>query len=566
MKNCHIARGIVLSLALGASFFSVSPAFAKSTYVDANGHAILRTNDAGRHVTIAIKYNPELDRFESYFDGHLDSVVDAADWADPMIAKNNAAITQEKEDAASAVTSLSSSRSEADTKLNAAADALSDGSIVHYDGADQSSVTFAGTNGTTITHVKDGVMAVGSNDAMTAGQVQTAQAKLTQEVLDRKQAVTSEADARKQADDLLSQRIGTSDEMTSTVYISKDAPVSDNLLSLDSEVYREKQDIAAMKKTNQERLSEEALLRGEADQALSDRIGSLDGLPSTYLSLDGSVSDQLVILDRETQHLSNSYDDTKEKLESLADTEKRERMDADKALTDRIGTITNEDFTRFVSPDRSVSGNLVSLDQAVKENADAIERETELRKKEASDLSREISGSMDALHQTTSETGAVAAALAGLSYLPYEDNQRVNVGAAIGHYGSETAAAVGGQYWFNQDASVNLGASVGTHQNMVSGGVSIKLGQGGGEARALRRVKMQKAVALSQKALQDAKDKNQWLSAEAAYYGDKNRSLPRRFRMAKLIHYRLSLGDHVDPNLLEEYQDELSYIESHENS
>lgn len=566
MKNCHIARGIVLSLALGASFFSVSPAFAKSTYVDANGHAILRTNDAGRHVTIAIKYNPELDRFESYFDGHLDSVVDAADWADPMIAKNNAAITQEKEDAASAMTSLSSSRLEADTKLNAAADALSDGSIVHYDSADHSSVTFAGTNGTTITHVKDGVMAVGSTDAMTAGQIQTEQAKLTQEALNRKQAVSSEADARKQADDLLSQRIGTSDEMTSTVYISKDAPVSDNLLSLDSEVYREKQDIAAMKKANQERLSEEALLRGEADQALSDRIGSLDGLPSTYLSPDGSVSDQLVILDRETQHLSNSYDDTKEKLDSLADREKKERMDADKALTDRIGTITNEDFTRFVSPDRSVSGNLVSLDQSVKENADAIERETELRKKDVKDLSREISGSMDALHQTTSETGAAAAALAGLSYLPYEDNQRVNVGAAIGHYGSETAAAVGGQYWFNRDASVNLGASVGTHQNMVSGGVSIKLGQGGGEARALRRVKMQKAVALSQKALQDAKDKNQWLSAEAAYYGDKERTLPRRFRMAKLIHYRLSLGDHVDPNLLEEYQDELSYIESHENS
>lgn len=566
MKNCHIARGIVLSLALGALFFSVSPAFAKSTYVDANRHAILRTNDAGRHVTIAIKYNPELDRFESYFDGHLDSVVDAADWADPMIAKNNAAITQEKEDVASAITSLSSSRIEADTKLNAAADALSDGSIVHYDGADRSSITFAGTDGTIITHVKDGVMAVGSTDAMTAGQVQTEQVKLTQEVLDRKQAVTSEADARKQADDLLSQRIGTSDEMTSTVYISKNAPVSDNLRSLDSEVYREKQDIAAMKRANQERLSEEALLRGESDQAFSDRIGSLDWLPSTYLSPDGSVSDQLVILDRETQHLSNSYDDTKEKLDSLADTEKKERMDADKALTDRIGTITNEDFTRFVSPDRSVSGNLVSLDQAVKENADAIERETELRKKEASDLSREISGSMDALHQTTSETGAAAAALAGLSYLPYEDNQRLNVGASLGHYGSETAAAVGGQYWFNQDASVNLGASVGTHQNMVSGGVSIKLGQGGGEARALRRVKMQKAVALSQKALQDAKDKNQWLSAEAAYYGDKNRSLPRRFRMAKLIHYRLSLGDHVDPNLLEEYQDELSYIESHENS
>lgn len=566
MKNCYIARGIVLSLALGASFFSVSPAFAKSTYVDANGHAILRTNDAGRHVTIAIKYNPELDRFESYFDGHLDSVVDAADWADPMIAKNNASITKEKEDVASAITSLSSSRLEADTKLNAAADALSDGSIVHYDSADHSSVTFAGTNGTTITHVKDGVMAVGSTDAMTAGQVQTEQEKLTQEVLDRKQAVTSEAEARKQADDLLSQRIGTSDEMTSTVYISKDAPVSDNLRSLDSEVYREKQDIAAMKKANQERLSEEALLRGNADQALSDRIGSLDGLPSTYLSPDGSVSDQLVILDRETQHLSNSYDDTKNKLDSIADREKQERMDADKALTDRIGTITNEDFTRFVSPDRSVSGNLVSLDQRVKENADAIERETELRKKDVNDLSREISGSMDALHQTTSETGAAAAALAGLSYLPYEDNQRVNVGAAIGHYGSETAAAVGGQYWFNQDASVNLGASVGTHQNMVSGGVSIKLGQGGGEARALRRVKMQKAVALSQKALQDAKDKNQWLSAEAAYYGDKERSLPRRFRMAKLIHYRLSLGDHVDPNLLEEYQDELSYIESHENS
>ncbi len=164
------------------------------------------------------------------------------------------------------------------------------------------------------------------------------------------------------------------------------------------------------------------------------------------------------------------------------------------------------------------------------------------------------------------ETGAAAAALAGLSYLPYEDNQRVNVGASIGHYGGETAAAVGGQYWF-QSGCIRESRRFGW-QSSEHGLWWCFYQTRAGRRRSPRFAPYENAKGggAFQKALQDAKDKNQWLSAEAAYYGDKDRTLPRRFRMAKLIHYRLSLGDHVDPNLLEEYQDELSYIESHENS
>ena len=42
-------------------------------------------------------------------------------------------------------------------------------------------------------------MAVGSTDAVTAGQVLTEQAKLDQEISDRKQALSSESDRRKRS-------------------------------------------------------------------------------------------------------------------------------------------------------------------------------------------------------------------------------------------------------------------------------------------------------------------------------------------------------------------------------
>lgn len=83
------------------------------------------------------------------------------------------------------------------------------------------------------------------------------------------------------------------------------------------------------------------------------------------------------------------------------------------------------------------------------------------------------------LEGKVNKVGANAAAMANLHPMEFDPDSKWNIAAAIGNYGSETAAALGAFYRPNDDVMVNLSTAFGTGENMVGGGVSVRLGKGG---------------------------------------------------------------------------------------
>ena len=80
------------------------------------------------------------------------------------------------------------------------------------------------------------------------------------------------------------------------------------------------------------------------------------------------------------------------------------------------------------------------------------------------------------------KVGANAAALANLNPLEFDKDTKLNVAAAVGNYKDETAAAVGVYYRPNEDVMLGVSTSFGTGENMVGGGISVRVGHGGNKS------------------------------------------------------------------------------------
>ena len=73
--------------------------------------------------------------------------------------------------------------------------------------------------------------------------------------------------------------------------------------------------------------------------------------------------------------------------------------------------------------------------------------------------------------------GAQAAAMANLSYLPYEEGEgKYTFAAGVGNYGDKTATALGLKYYSSRDFSWNVSTTLGDDKNMVGAGVSLRFG------------------------------------------------------------------------------------------
>ena len=207
----------------------------------------------------------------------------------------------------------------------------------------------SGKTTTTITVAvpNDGKVENGNTGLVTGGTVYT--------------AVNTETAARKAADTALSNQIGTLD--TNGNYIQKDASVSSNLSTLDKQVKTNADDITK----NASDISTETAARTGADTALSNRIGTLDA-NGNYIQKDGSVSSNLSALDTQVKTNANAIT----KNASDISTEVTNRTDADKALSNRIGTLAADGSYSYIKKNGSVSSNLSTLDNTLKNFADQL--------------------------------------------------------------------------------------------------------------------------------------------------------------------------------------------------
>lgn len=196
------------------------------------------------------------------------------------------------------------------------------------------------------------------------------------------------------------------------------------------------------------------------------------------------------------------------------------------------------------------------------------------------------------LEGKVNKVGANAAAMANLHPMEFDPNSKWNIAAAIGNYGSETAAALGAFYRPNDDVMVNLSTAFGTGENMVGGGVSVRLGKGGNklsreENNALKAqvndltARMDALLSvLNPNMSKDFPDvpENHWAYEavsrlagndivqgypDGEFHGERTMT---RYEMAEIIYNALSRGAEAEKELVEEFKPELQAMAASEKA
>lgn len=196
------------------------------------------------------------------------------------------------------------------------------------------------------------------------------------------------------------------------------------------------------------------------------------------------------------------------------------------------------------------------------------------------------------LEHQVDKVGANAAAMANLRPMEFDPDSKWNIAAAIGNYGSETAAALGAFYRPNDDVMVNLSTAFGTGENMVGGGVSVRLGKGGNrlsreENNALKdqvndlTARMDALLSvLNPNMSKDFPDvpENHWAYEavsrlagndivqgypDGEFHGERTMT---RYEMAEIIYNALSRGAEAEKELVEEFKPELQAMAASEKA
>ena len=196
------------------------------------------------------------------------------------------------------------------------------------------------------------------------------------------------------------------------------------------------------------------------------------------------------------------------------------------------------------------------------------------------------------LEGKVNKVGANAAAMANLHPMEFDPDSKWNIAAAMGNYGSETATAIGAFYRPNEDVMVNFSTAFGTGENMVGGGVSVRLGKGSNklsreESNALKdqvndlTARMDALLSvLNPNMSKDFPDvpENHWAYEavsrlagndivqgypDGEFHGERTMT---RYEMAEIIYNALSRGAEAERELVEEFKPELQAMAASEKS
>ena len=113
----------------------------------------------------------------------------------------------------------------------------------------------------------------------------------------------------------------------------------------------------------------------------------------------------------------------------------------------------------------TVKGGMTGLDSRITTNTESI---------------TVLNGRVDQLDTRVDRIGAGASALAGLHPLDYDPENKWDFAAGYGHYNGANAIAIGAFYRPDENKMISIGGSFGGGENMISAGISVKVGQGTG--------------------------------------------------------------------------------------
>ena len=188
-----------------------------------------------------------------------------------------------------------------------------------------------------ITNIKAGEVKENSKDAVNGDQLY------------------NEQKARTDADTAINTKIGTFDNSKTYNYIDKTASISTNLTTLDTHVKKNAEDISR----------------------INTRIDTLDGNAVKY---DDSTKSKITLAGSDGTTIDQVKDGTISSTSKEAvnggqlNTEQQTRIAADKAITDKIGSLEKDG--NYIKKDATISQNLNKLDTQVKDNSDKIAQNT----------------------------------------------------------------------------------------------------------------------------------------------------------------------------------------------
>lgn len=206
----------------------------------------------------------------------------------------------------------------------------------------------------------------------------------------------------------------------------------------------------------------ETAARTKADTALSDKIGTLDA-NGNYIQKDASVSSNLSTLDTQVKANADAITNNASEIS----TEVTNRINADTALSNRIGTLAADGSYSYIKKDGSVSSNLSTLDTQVKANADVIGKEQTAREAKDTELSNKITSNATDI---TGLKDLSNVSEAGKTVIKKQAKQAVKVAAT----GNATVSTTGSEdddstLIYTINVANNGAISVGD-TNLVSGG------------------------------------------------------------------------------------------------
>lgn len=207
---------------------------------------------------------------------------------------------------------------------------------------------------------------------------------------------------------------------------------------------------------------------------------------------------------------------------------------------------------------------------------------------------KSMNSEMAKMNDRISGVGAGAAALAALQY--DNSDSRWQIAAGVGSYKSKNATALGARYHFTDRISAHVGATLGTDDRMVNGGITFALGpsvkrsltdedkaeikQLKDDNNALKKMVMQLTNRINALLPDDSKrssfpdvPKGHWANKavetlkgngvvegypNGKFEGEKTMT---RYEYAKMLYEALEKGKKVDQDVVDEYSEELMKIQ-----
>ena len=196
-------------------------------------------------------------------------------------------------------------------------------------------------------------------------------------------------------------------------------------------------------------------------------------------------------------------------LEKKADKSELNTVKQDvKTVKDAVGKNTTE-ISNIKKDVSKVKQDVNTVKNDVSTMKDSIEETINEKIKEINANTYNTSQNMNALENRVNsrmdKAVAGSAALAALHPLDFDENDKWNVAAGYGSYGSGNALALGAFYRPNEDTMFSIGGAMGNGQNMVNVGVSLKLGQHNGVSKSRKAMSQEIDVLKAQLQEQDQK-------------------------------------------------------------